>query len=394
MAHPTSAKPGSSPETAADAAVEDDTLLSKLRELGVDDEVANKIIDELGAETEEDLALANETELVGCGMKPLAARKLRAALNPVAPALESGAFAPVSFDGILPTVPDDGAWMDALKTGGVSKVNTSTVISAIRAALANRVGLYDVPGKLAKAMETYADESEEQVDPVFFSLRNQLTRRNYAEVFSAIEGLDGNFVTDARKNQLFVRINTYLWPAIIDFYDQLQAWQDNWTKQGANPAMLMAIVASAGRPGMPMPPNLMQPPETTGLRDYADSVSDAVNRVFAGTGVQISAALAYEAKQIKTTLEDPRLPAMIGTANREQMLKKLGVSVSSTYPRLENNLTRFVLAIMQVKDQPAGNEELQYFGSLFMLGSQIPWAELGGGRRPAGVTAIGGRTSL
>jgi len=73
------------------------------------------------------------------------------------------------------------------------------------------------------------------------------------------------------------------------------------------------------------------------------------------------------------------------------MLKQLGVAVSATYPRLENNLTRFVLSIMGVKDQPAGNEELQYFGALYMLGSQIPWDQLSnsyaGGRMPSGIGA-------
>ena len=71
------------------------------------------------------------------------------------------------------------------------------------------------------------------------------------------------------------------------------------------------------------------------------------------------------------------------------LLKKLGVAVNSTSPRLETNLTRFVLACMQAKDQPAGNEEMQYFGTLYMLGNQIPWSELGG--RSAGATGIGNR---
>jgi len=69
----------------------------------------------------------------------------------------------------------------------------------------------------------------------------------------------------------------------------------------------------------------------------------------------------------------------------------LGVAVSATYPRLETNLTRFVLAVMQAKDQPAGNEELQYFGALFMLGSQIPWDQLGGNKSGDRLTGIGGQ---
>ena len=139
----------------------------------------------------------------------------------------------------------------------------------------------------------------------------------------------------------------------------------------------------------------MQPPDTGGLRDNAAAVADAVNRVFAGTGVQIAAALAYEANRIKDTLSNPRLPAMIGAANRETMLRQLGVAVSATYPRLETNLTKFVLAVMQAQEQPAGTEELQYFAAMFMLGSQIPWDQLGSGvnfaGRPSGIGATRGK---
>ena len=62
------------------------------------------------------------------------------------------------------------------------------------------------------------------------------------------------------------------------------------------------------------------------LSSKSDAVKDAINKAFAGTGVQISAALAYEAQEIKKSLEDPRLPALVGVANREQLLKKLGVA--------------------------------------------------------------------
>lgn len=375
--------------TTVDATV--DEISAKLKEFGANDDTVAKVKDELGATSVDDLSTLTEADLVGVGMKVVQVRKLLASLKPAVPTVDTAAMSAVAFDGVLPGVPDDGSWLEMLKTGGVLKVDQSTVISAIRAALAERVGLFDVPGKLAGAMEAFADSNDEQVDPAFFKLRKQLVRRSYAEVFEAIDGLDGSFVTDKRKQQLFARVNQTLWPAIMDFYDQLKSWQETWVQQGANPAMFMAAIASMGGGGMALPPGMMQPPDTTGLRDYADAVADAVNRVFAGTGVQIAAALAYDATEIRKTLENPRLPAMIGAVNRDQMLKQLGVAVSSTYPRLEVNLTRFVLATMQVKDQPAGNEELRYFGTLYMLGSQIPWDQLGGGRM---VTGVGGRTRV
>lgn len=369
-----------------------DPVTARLQELGVDPGVIEKIKTDLGAKSVEDLTTLTEADLVGVGMKKIPARRLLAGLTPPAPepaagAFTTGAVSTVSFDSVLPSVPSDASWLEALRAGGVLKVDQSTVISAIRAALAHRAGLFSIPEGLVKLMEKFADENEEQVEPEFFKLRKQMTRHSYAEIFAAIEGLDGAYVTETRKKQLFQRIDQHLWPAIIAFNGQLKSWQEAWLQGAANPALMMsAIMAASGGMGA-MPPGLMQPPDTGVLRDYADAVADAVNKVFAGTGVQITAALAYDASQIKETLENPRLPALTGAANRDQMLRQMGVAVSATYPRLETNLTRFVLSIMQVKDQPAGNEELQYFGTLFMLGSQIPWDQLGDGRsdRPSGI---------
>lgn len=364
-----------------------ETVDDKLVEFGVSSKDVIKKIKDLGVDSIDDLTSLKEEELVKAGMKPVKARQLLASVQPAA-ADAAAIGAPVSFDGVLPSVPDDGSWLNALKTGGVLKVEESTVISAIRAALAHRAGLFDIPSLLVAEMEKFADKNEEQVPPEYFKLRKQLSRRNYADVFEAIDGLDGSYVTETRKQQLFDRIDDHLWPAIADFYSQLKNWQEAWIQQGANPTAMMAAIASIGG-GAPPPPGMLQAPDTEVLRSYAEAFNDAVNRVFAGTGVQIAAALAYDATQIKKTLEDSSLPALIGAANRDQMLKQLGVSVNSAYPRLEVNLTRFVLSIMDVQNVPSGNDELQYFGTLDMLGKQIPLAELSG--RGGTATGIGGK---
>jgi len=354
-----------------------DPVVEKLKPLGVSGDVIGKIKSDLGVEKVEDLAELTEADLVSVGMAKIPARKVVAALKPAAAALSS-TVSTVNFDDVLPIVPPTASWLLALKAGGISKVDQSTVIGAVRAALASRCGLYEVPDLLVTAMEKFTDETEEQLGSEFFKLRKQLTRRSYAEIFEAIDGLDGSFVTEARKKQLFARIDQSLWPAIINFYKQLRSWQEAWMQGAANPGLMMATLMStfSGDRGV-MPPGMMAPPDTGTLRDSADALADAINKVFRGTGVQIASALAYDANRIVETLANPQLPAMIGAVNRDQMLKKLGVAVPATYPRMEQNLTRFVLGILQVKDQPAGNEELRYFGALFMLGSQIPWDQLG-----------------
>lgn len=368
-----------------------DVIADKLKEFGATDEIVAQV-KSLGVETVDDLSQLTEADLVGVGLPVVKARKLLAQSKPAATVTEPTVVSSAAFDGVLPTVPDDESWLKALKTGGVLKVDQSSVTAAIRAALAKRVGLFEVPNTLATAMEAFADESEEQVDPVFYAIRRQMTRRNYADVFAAIDGLDGTFVTDKRKAQLLTRLDQYLWPAISGFNAQLRGWQDSWLQGAANPSLMMMALMGGGAGALP--PGIMQAPDTAVLRDTADAVKDSINKVFAGTGVQIAAALAYEAQEIKKSLEDPRLPALIGVANREQMLKKLGVAVPATYPRLETNLTKYILGVMNLEDQAAGDEELRYLGALFMLGNQIDWSQLGAGGRRADLSTIIGRTAL
>jgi len=313
-----------------------------------------------------------------------AIKLLRNLPPPQAPTSAAMTFAGVD---ILPDVPDDTSWLSSLRAGGVLKVEQPTIISAIRAALAYRAGLYEIPELLAKRMEQFADENREPVSSDYFKIRKQITRRSYAELFEAIDGLDGSYVTDARKNQLFSRIDASLWPALISFQGQLKSWVDVWSQGALNPTRFISAMAKMVEGGGGVVSPGMQVPDTAVLHDAADSFSDELNNVFAGTGVQIASALAYDALKIKETLENPQLPALLGAANRDQMLRLLGVEVSATYPRMEKNLIKFVVSIIKIKDLAAGNEELQYFDSLNMLGSQIPWDQLGmakrSGARPA-----------
>lgn len=368
----------------------EDTLKTKLADLGLTEEQIGKLEAE-GAKNDADVAFLSADDIVkatGCGI--VTARKVAAGFAPTPEA--APVFSTDTFSSVLPTVPDDESWLKALRTGGVLKVEQSTVISAVRAALAERAGLYQVPDLLVKAMEAYTDETEDQAGAEFFKLRKMLTRTEYGDLFSAIDGMDGTYVTKARRAELLRRIDDNLWPAVSSFHEQLQNWQQAWMSGAANPMMMMAAVMGKGGA---MPPGLMSPPDTAVLRDAAETVNDQINRIFRGTGVQITAALAWDANRIKEVLQQENLPATVGAPNREQMLKKLGVNVSASYPRLEMNLTQFILGIMKAGDQPAGEEELRYWGALYMLGTQLDLSQIGG-RGRLGRAGIGrsGTTDL
>ena len=385
-------------ETEPTATTVANDVRTKLAEYGADEATIDKVVNDLGVEGIDDLTSLEVADLTGAGMKLAKARKLvnelkstaRPSAAPAVAAAETRAIQS-QFEALLPSIPTDESWLNALKAGGILKVDESSYIAAIRAALADRAGLYNVPDALSKAMEKYADETEEQVDPTFYALRKSLTRRAYGDIFAAIDGLDGTFITEGRRKEFLSRIRDTLWPAIAESYRTLDGWYQTWRASFSDPSMLIAAISggfSGGAAGMSM----ITPPDTAQLHDAGDTLVDSINRVFRGTGVQVAAAMAYDANVVRNTLEDSRLPSMVGVKNREMMLKKIGASVSSNYIRLEQNLVKYVLAFAK-HDTVTSDVEVNYFVALWQLGTQINWNELGGGDA-TGMTGLTGKRVL
>lgn len=349
-------------------------VAAKLAEYGIDESTSTKIVEELGVDNIDDLSSLEVTDLTNVGVKLAKARKL---LNDLKQTKTTTSAEPLAiqtqFETLLPSIPSDESWLNALKTGGVLKVDDSSYIAAIRATVADVAGLYDVPKILLEAMEKYADETEEQVDPIFYSLRKSLTRHTYGDIFAAIDGLDGTFVTQNRRNEFLARVEDELWTSIVQSFETLNNWYQAWRANFSDPSMLIAAVSGNlnGTTGMSM----IAPPDTAPLHDVGDDLIDSINGVFRGTGVQIAAAMAYDASMIRNTLEDKRLPALVGTKNREMMLKKLGVNIDNDYIRLEQNLVKYVLAFTRYSTV-ASDLEASYFAALWQLGNQISWSKL------------------
>jgi hypothetical protein len=235
-------------------------------------------------------------------------------------------------------------------------------------------------------METFAETQEEPCGPEYYKLRKMVTRRSYAEIFAALE-IDGASITQEKKNLLLKKLESYLWIAVSGFNQQLNAWVTTWQQGMSNPGMMMTAMATmmAGGGGVGLPAGMMQPPLTNALRTSAEGVVDKINRVFAGTGMVVARALAYDASNIKQVLENPNLPTQIGVTNREQMLKTLGVNVSSDYVLLEQNLTRYALAVMDFSTptKVPSDREVAYLSALWNLGNAIPWDQLSVSDKPA-----------
>lgn len=352
-----------------------EALKTKLLELGLTEDQIQKLETE-GVKEDQDMSSLSSSEIKTITESGLVTcKKVAEYFTPKVEAVPITNFTGTELS-FLPTVPTDESWLELLKVGGLLKVNQNSVISAIKAALASKVGLFSLTDKIVKKMESFADENSEPVAAEFFALRKELTRKSYAEIFAAIDGLDGSFVTEGRKKDFFNKIEKNFWPELSSFYSSLKGWIEAWQQGANNPALLMQTMMSISS-GVKAPAMMLSTQPDGGIiRDGAEALNDSINKVFAGVGVQIAAALAYEANQVKNILEKGDLPAMVGATNKDQMLKMLGVNVPATYPRLEMSLTRFVLGVLNIKNVTA-EEELQYFSQLYMLGSSITWDKLG-----------------
>lgn len=342
---------------------------------------ANAKLDELGVETVSDLSAVTALELGELGIKTVKARRLLEDLQKAAEAMPNangGAGVNQQLTGqsagtLLTVIPADEAWLSNMKAGGILKVGSDVYIAATRAAIASKAGIYDVPKVLVGAMEEYALQNDEPVADTFYALSRQLTQRSYGELFAAIPGVNGNFVSDKRKKELVTRVEKHVWPAVGATWRVLSNWHRAWVASVSGPAAFGMLVGQNNACG-PMPS--MTPPDTAVLRNAADDLRNAINAALAGTGKVVASAMAYDFMQIKRVLSDQSLPATIGAANREQMFKKLGLAVSSNLIDAEANITNYVINFARVGQQ-VGGIEVYFYDQLYQLGLSIDWSQLG-----------------
>jgi hypothetical protein len=349
------------------------------------EEVSAALVSEVGEPGNQALeALASEeytpfesikVALASLNSPPAILRKNVGLLRAIKKAPTTDTTGMIRYAAILPPVPDDTSFVEQLKVGGILKVGITEIVSAIKAALADRVKFYDLPAILKDRMETTAETLEEPCSADYYELRKLVLKRSYSEILTALNIEGSSFITEGGKTKFLDRLEDTLWGSVFGFQQTLTAWNKSWMDTAGNPGALAAAIASAVG-GSGMPPGMMQPPETAHLRDSAETVIIAINRVFAGHGIPLSRALAYEAQKIKEVLENPKLPMLVGAENRDRMLEMLGVDVAGDYVRLERNLVQYVVAIMEYPKTTQDSSEVIYLNAMLQLGSSIPWDKL------------------
>jgi hypothetical protein len=281
---------------------------------------------------------------------------------------------------LLPQVPDDDSFIAALKTTGELRkgITPIDVQSACKAVIADGVGLFDLPDKILERMEDVATRTKKPFTTAYYELETLIAKRSYAEVLKAI-GVDSRYVGQKKKDECIRLGRATLWPTLRDFHVQLSAWREAYRDSANDPRALIAAVK--GR-------DITEIPDTGPVRDAAEGVIDKVNEMFAGPGIPVFRAIAYDATNIKKTLQDDRLPASVGATDYEEMLELLGATVTADVVRQEQNVVKYTLGIMELKKVTPGQTEADYILALWQVGQTILFDKFLGGA--AAAAKVGG----
>ena len=364
-------------------------VIAKLQELGVEMPVITKIMENLGAATVEDLAGLTESDLVGCGMKALPARALIKKLAP-APAVVASAASPrvaVVSAVRLQDVPQSQNWLSTLCAIQPQRIQPVTVITGIKAAMADVFGYFQLPRAMMKMLRDAADAVGEGVPELFFELQNLNQARRYGALVGWMQG-KASACTIAERNRFLDRMQGTFWPALDSFYGVLDSW-----RQGRKDSQdLTEALANMGS-------GEIQIYDTTPVRTAALALGDTINRTFSGTGVYAATALALDNDKLQKVLAEMDF-RQFGVQSREQLLAQLKCAVPAEIMSAEATISRFVWNTMVVKDQAVGSaEEQKFLIELASIGTSRPWNQIKtlSDKRPArsrtggGLTGIGGR---
>ena len=368
--------------------------------------------DDSGAETVVDSDAVSDSDLIAAfpdapkGTLKKGIKEMREVASPKQVPVAPTAPTPQrTFVDLLAPVPGDGkSMLVGLSLVQVGKIDRETVAAGVRAAIADRAGLFKVAGVLLEMMDEFVTKrAEEPAGQTYYDLEELIASENNADVLKLLK-VDSRFVSKARKQEFLGRIGV-LWEPARGFQQQLKSWYDSYLAVVGNPAMLMQGIAALASGAPMMGPGMMTAPETTQLHDGAQLVIQAINRAFAGRAIPAALALHFDAERINGFLTNPEVVRYTGCTNREELARLLaqklgtGAIVTPDYQRLEQVLVQFVLSVYEIDSRaPAGTpQELQYIAALYQLGQTIPWDKLfeSGGKLRNGhadPTPIGGRT--
>ena len=367
-----------------------DPITVKLTELGVTPDVITAIKTNLGAETVEDLMGLTEGDLVNAGMKVLPARALLKKLVPAAvPAASASAARIVAVSTVrLQDVPQPSNWLASLCAIQPQRIQPVTVVTGIKAAMADVFGFFQLPRKMMGMLRKASDDVGEGVPELFFELQNLTQARRYGALVSWMQGKSSACSVEER-NRFLARMHEKFWDALETFYAELDGWRKG-RRDSMDPGESMAAAFSGE----------VQIYDASLVRNAALALGDTINRTFSGTGVYAATALALDNDKLQKVLAEMDF-RQFGVQSREQLLTQLGCAVPAEIMSAETTISKFVWNAMVIKDQAAGGvEEQRFLIELASIGTSRPWGQIKSlaARRPkertTGVSGIGRRGSV
>lgn len=352
----------------APAPVVADSVTDKLESLKVPGDFIAKIKG-LGVEVADDLATLKEADLTGIGMPVVKARKLIAAVAP-APVVAVVPAVPAAPRNVtvsmvrLAEVPSSSNWLSSLCAIQPQRIPPITVVTGVKAAMADVYGYFQLPKKMMKMLREAADSVGQSVPELFFDLQNLTQARRYGSLVAWMQG-KGSACTVEERNRFLKRVHENLWDAIDAFYGELDGWRKG-RRESQDVGESMAAAFSGE----------VQIYDATLVRNAALAFGDTINRVFSGTGVYAATALALDNDKLQKVLEEMDF-RQFGVQSREQLLANLGCAVPAEIVAAETTINKFIWNAMDVKNQAAGGvDEQRFLIELASIGTSRPWMQI------------------
>lgn len=352
-------------------------LLELLRKYGGTEETVGRL-EEYGVETAADILELEAGHLVQAGMKLVQANRLLKEVRqtyeekPEEQPLKQEITANETMRQVMAIPLDDDSLLDAIKMKNELRVDDQAYIAAMRADLADRAGLLDVPGKLNNEMLAYAEKNDRPVDNMYFDVQALMMARDYSVLFAGLPNGSRRAVSKTQKKGLLAKMQEFFWPAVFSAYLEILRWRQIWV-ESATPGAAMAYLTQ--QKGI-VPPGIGMAPDVGPLRDAAEKLRIAMNKTLSGLKMMAADALFYDCTKVKDVLLTEGLPELIGALDYDQMLTMLEVNIDESIVRTEQNLVRFVLGMIKSKDV-GSDEEADYFSALYTIGYQVNWQLIG-----------------
>lgn len=362
------ASPDPAPVADTLEAVSANSVIERLTELGVSTDKIGLIQEHLvdGVEDLPHITVEQLIDKTGVGMKPGPAGRLVAALaapktaTVVASATGTAATPVVRLE----DAPQSTNWLSALCAIQPQRIQPVTVVTGIKASMADSYGYFELPKKMMQMLQVAADAVGEGVPDLYFELQNLRQSTRYGALVSWMKG-KGSACTIPERHRFLARMQERFWDALEVFYLELEGWR---TARRDSQDVGEAIAQGLAGEG--------QIYDTSQVQSAALALGDTINRTFSGTGVYAATALALDNDKLQKVLAEMDF-RQFGVTSREQLLQQLDCAVSAEMMAAETTITRFVWNAMTVKDRATGGmDEQRFLIELASIGNSRPWAQI------------------